>query len=104
MAATKNLTGTVNTVDDVVDGKMVTLTITSIGPVPDEISERAREARARARALVGAGFADEGYIRDLNFRLKTPELRRRTEILGSDQVGDNSYRYEVKVNSGPILE
>lgn len=99
-----DFTSTVNTVNDVYNGKRVTLTASTKEVVPDQISRRLLESRVRARAMLAAGFAKEGFFRDLNFRLEAPKLERRTEILSKDKVGPHSYRYEVRVNAGPILE
>ena len=98
-----DFTSTVNTVNDMADGKRVTLTATTREIVPDQVQRRLLESRVRARAMLAAGFAKEGFFRDLNFQLKAPELERRTEILSRDSVGANSYRYEVMVKSGPVL-
>lgn len=95
---------TVNNVTDGVDSKRVTLTATGLLPTDNQVQRMLMENRARARALVAAGFAENGFLRDFNPQLSSPKLKRRTEVLSRDQVGQDAFRYEIEVESGPLLE
>lgn len=63
-----------------------------------------REAKARARALVVAGFADEGFVRNANLALEVPDLERRTEIVDERKVSEDGYSYTIRVRPGVVLE
>lgn len=94
---------TVNSSRNTADGKLVIATVSSKGVLPDQMARRRMEAQVRAKALAYAGFAKDGFLRNLNLQLETPRLERRTEIIGRDEVGDKVYRYEVEVKDGPLL-
>lgn len=94
-----NIFGTVTVVTGLNEGKRVSVTIPTAG-----ISDTVAENRARARAMVAAGFAKEGFLRKLNIQLSAPKLERRTEIVDRFEVGDNETNYTVQVRPGVILQ
>lgn len=88
---------------DIADGKRVTVEVNTVNTEPMKNIERIRDNRARARALVAAGFAKEGFIRNLDFQLNLPRIERRTEILSKEQIDEDLWSYTIKVRSGIIL-
>lgn len=97
--------GTVVTVRDLDEGKMVTVEISE----PEILSfdlhgEDLMDARARARALVGAGFAKSGFLRSPDLALEVPRLERRTEVVNKQEIQEDLWSYEIRVRPGFVLE
>lgn len=94
--------GEVQNVQSLHDGKRVKLAITK-ADITGEMGETLTETRARARAMVAAGFAKEGFLRQPNLAMELPRLERRTEIENKKRAGKDRL-YSVKVKGGPILK
>lgn len=100
MPGDNTIIANVTNVVDTSDGKRVTVEVRVLN---SDVLDTVRDNRARARALVGAGFAKEGFIRNLDFELQLPRLERRTEIISKDKIGDDLWSYTIKVRSGVIF-
>lgn len=107
MAENEPVIANTTNVTDLRDGKRVTVEVKVLKPDiledMDINAELFRDNRARARALVGAGFAQDGFIRNLDFHLQLPRLKRRTEIISKEQLNDDLWSYTIKVRSGIIF-
>lgn len=97
--------GNVTSVRDLDEGKMVTVELRTprVGPSTN-VEERIRDFRARARALVGAGFAKEGFLRKADLELDAPKLRRRTDIVSKKEIEEGLWSYDIRVRPGVILQ
>lgn len=98
------LFGTATVVTDLDEGKRVSVSIKSAEQVPESMQERLTETRARARALIAAGFAEEGFIRNRDLAVDVPQIERRTEIVDKFQTGDNEWNYTINVRPGVVLQ
>lgn len=107
MAENDPIIANTTNVEDLRDGKRATVEVKVLKPDilddRDIDAELIRDNRARARALVGAGFAQDGFIRNLDFHLQLPRLERRTEIISKEKIGDDLWSYTIKVRSGILF-
>lgn len=103
MAEDKPIIAEATNVVDLRDGKRVTVEVRTLNVDMIENLELFRDNRARARAMIAAGFAEEGFIRNLNLRLQAPEIDRRTEIIDKEKIDDDLWSYTIKVRSGIVL-
>lgn len=102
MAPPKFGAGRVIRIED--DGTRVTNVDIGTPVMSGGMAKKLREARARARALATAGFASDGFVRNMNLALQVPDLERRTEIVDERKVSDDAYNYTIRVRPGPVLE
>lgn len=106
MAENDPFIANVANVVDLSDGKRVTVEVRTVNPEfldsLDDI-EMARDNRARIRALIGAGFAKKGFVRNLDIDLQLPKLKRRTEIVSRNKISDDVWTYTINVRGGMIL-
>lgn len=96
--------GNVTNVTDLDEGKRVTVEIRATDLSIDRMRTSLTDVRARARAMVGAGFAKEGFARTRDLGLEAPRIERRTEIVDKTRIGDNLWSYTIIVKPGVVLQ
>jgi hypothetical protein len=94
--------GELQLVQDLQDGKRVKLAIKKADMTGD-IGETLTDTRARARAMVAAGFAEEGFLRKPDLAMKLPRLERRTDIENKKKAGSERV-YSIRVRGGVVLK
>jgi len=96
----------INSIRDAPQGKLVDLTVRETvgsGFFPEDFRKAGEKVRARGLALVGAGFASEGYLRNINLQFQAPTLDRRTEIINRTELDGDLVNFEILVRDGPFL-
>lgn len=94
--------GKVLEVQDLQNGKRVKIAIKKAS-MSGKMGENLTEARARARAMVAAEFAEEGFLRKPDLALELPRLERRTKIENKKRTNGDRV-YSIRVRGGPILK
>lgn len=95
--------GNVTNVTDLMEGKRVTVEIRAADLGIERMRISLTDARARGRALVGAGFKDEGFLMEPDLGVHVPELERKTEIVDKTKIGDNLWSYTINVRPGVVF-
>lgn len=90
-------------VKDHPDGKRVNVTVEQPVKFAEAPRDTVIDTAARGRAVVAAGFAPKGFLRDINLRIKSPKLERKTEIVNREEIEDGIWDYDIVVRSGVIF-